>query len=126
MVTMQECMHRFALQGCAYNMVTVFGDYYDHFCDVFKVLLLALVIINSNNISFISKSLFFSGIIILFSASLVHLGCQELCYDNPESHTLDFTKKLCRKKEDIVYTRYFGVGTLITFICIYIVSCEYI
>lgn len=109
-----------------YNMVTVFGDYYDHFCDVFKVLLLVLVIIKSKYISVRSKILFFVCFVALAYSCLVHLGCQELMYEVEESHTLDFTKKLCRNKEDIMYTRYFGVGTLMTFIVVYIIICEYV
>lgn len=100
-----------------YNMVTVFGDYYDHIADFGKLIavLYTLYILDSRKFFIILPFL-----IILFILSGVHLGCQELYYDTNESATLAMTKYLCiandkKDKTSIInalhITRYFGCGT---------------
>ena len=100
-----------------YDMVTKFGDYYDHFSDLTKVLLILYVLY------YIDYKKFFIIIpfIVLFMfLSFIHLGCQELYYDTLESGTLSALKNLCpiydkNDKTSIIntlgITRYVGTGT---------------
>ena len=93
-----------------YNMVSEFGDLFDHVSDIIKFILLILLIVN---LKIKSKTKLYSILVILFFAflNIVHIGCQEKIY-NKESKTLKLTKIFCFKKEHIVYTKYFGSGTL--------------
>ncbi len=101
----------------SYNMVTVFGDYYDHISDITKVIVIltSLYIINPEKLTRVLPLL-----VILIILSFVHLGCQELYYNTDGSPTLYFAKSLCPIPNDftkeelestIKNTRLFGVGT---------------
>lgn len=100
-----------------FNMVTTFGDYYDHIGDIFKYLLLIYVILISN-LKNITKYIFIILIIICGFLSLIHLGCQEKIYNNKS--VLKILKIICLKRFDINYTKYFGSGTTIFIIFIYL------
>jgi phosphatidylglycerophosphate synthase len=108
-----------------YNMVTVFGDYYDHISDSLKIIavLSTMYYINSKKFMTVLPIL-----IIFFVLAIIHFGCQELYYNSTESESLEFTKKLCpvqthNEKEienKMHFTKYFGMGTLqfIILLCI--------
>lgn len=101
----------------SYNMVTIFGDYYDHISDILKVVVIvgSLYIINPDKLLKVMPIL-----VILIILSFVHLGCQELYYNKLGSPTLSFSKNLCpvplnftneQLECTIKNTRLFGVGT---------------
>ena len=50
----------------------------------------------------------------------IHLAAQQ-CYAKDDDSVLNYLKFLCRKKEDIQYLRYFGVGTfeLVVFLILF-------
>jgi phosphatidylglycerophosphate synthase len=94
-----------------YNMVTIFGDYYDHFSDVTKVCLILFALYKTNAIKF--KKIIII-IILLFILAMYHMGCQQCLYKSEvtESPTLDIfksTEESCIK--NVNYTKYFGFGT---------------
>ncbi len=96
-----------------YNMVTKFGDYYDHVTDVLKYIayLIALIIVNSK------LFLYFVPIIIYFIfLTFLHMFYQESVYgksdDSPCLGLLNVLfKRADKPKTELKYTRYFGVGT---------------
>jgi hypothetical protein len=100
-----------------YDMVTIFGDYYDHISDSLKIFAILFTLY------FINKEKFMKVIpiiILLFILMSVHLGCQELLYNSNESATLEHTKLLCPVdnnsnsnliKNTLLGTKYFGCGT---------------
>ena len=93
-----------------YNMVSEFGDYYDHFSDWIKYLaiLYAMYKVDSNKIYYVVIV-----IGILFMLQNIHLGCQEKMYESSvDQPLLQYTKMLCPDPSYIQYTRYFGCGTL--------------
>ena len=93
-----------------YNMTSKFGDLYDHIKDVFVyVLLLATVYIKYKNKI---KLIDFIIIIISLFISFIHLGCQQKNYEKDEKEILDNFIYLCKDKDYIYYTRWFGMGTL--------------
>lgn len=100
-----------------YDMVTVFGDYYDHISDLTKivVVLATLYYIDSNKFFKVFPIIILMGVMMA-----VHMGCQELLYENNESYTLEPTKELCpvkNKTDDNMVqnvmesTKFFGCGT---------------
>jgi phosphatidylglycerophosphate synthase len=106
-----------------YDMVTNFGDWYDHVSDVLKISLTVFVVCLSKYPATKEKVLFVVVTIVLFITSQVQLGCQERIYTSMQSDTLGFMKTLCCVDEPtdmIVYTRWLGCGTLILFITLFI------
>ena len=104
-----------------YDMVTKFGDLYDHVKDISVLLLLTIV----SFIIFRQKKYFYHAfvVVIIFQIlSNIHLTCQQTLYKGANSNDefLDFLKYIYIKlgindencKEVIQYTKYFGVGTL--------------
>ena len=98
-------------------MVTRFGDFYDHFTDMIKMaVFIALLYLEHDN-----KSTF-----ILFTAELavltfftVHLARQEKIYGKEsESDFLALLKMFSIDESKIIYTRYFGTGTVQLFIAV--------
>jgi phosphatidylglycerophosphate synthase len=102
-----------------YNLQTKFGDYYDHFGDVSKIIMVlyALHIMNPNKFNKIKLLL-----IILTLLMIIHLGYQEIIYNKDESPTLNFSKFIVKyddnPTETIQYTKFFGCGTFIFFLII--------
>jgi len=100
-----------------YKMVTKFGDYYDHFADLTKVVLILYILYYIDSKKFF---IIIPFIILFMFLSFIHLGCQELYYDSIESDTLSVFKNLCpvynkNDKTSIIkileITRYIGCGT---------------
>ena len=94
-----------------YNMVTVFGDYYDHFSDITKILLILFALYKNDSNTFKKVILI---LIPLFILSMYHIGCQQTLYpqETTESPTIDIfksTKESCIK--NIYQTKFFGLGT---------------
>ena len=94
-----------------YNMVTVFGDFYDHFSDITKILFVLIALYKNDSKTFKKIILI---LIPLFVLSMYHIGCQQALYpeETTESPTLDIfksTKESCMK--NIYETRIFGLGT---------------
>jgi len=100
------------------NMCTVFGDYYDHFSDMFKYLLILYVLYIKYNDIF-KKYIYV--ILIASGLSFVHLGCQEIYYGKDHSISLSIFKGLCPNNNNNIIsilnlTKYFGVGSLMMLI----------
>lgn len=101
-----------------YNMVSKFGDLYDHIKDVLVVIgiftILYLRYKKKNNVwrNFILLTI---GMTLFMNAQL---GCQEKLYPKNESDTLKFAKNLCpgSPTKTIQITKWFGCGTWIIYI----------
>lgn len=100
-----------------YNMVTEFGDLYDHFKDYLIVGIIIFIIFKNCYKRKIYKPIIILSILMYLSA--MHIGCQQIqaeCNDN-NSRTINIFKKLCpcssSPNNAISTTRYFGMGTLI-------------
>lgn len=104
----------------SYNMVTIFGDYYDHVSDWFKGLLFFWLIY----VYF--KPYFYVSMAALMSVgflTMIHMSCQENYYSNygDTSDTLHLlTKYMCPTHyfnvdigKCLNITKYFGCGTYI-------------
>jgi len=106
-----------------YNMVSEFGDFYDHFSDLFKIIIIlyALYKVNKkkyNNVQYL--------IYALFLLCMIHLGYQEVIYDSEESPTLSVFKNIANHDNNpentMKITRFFGCGTTIIIMCIIILT----
>jgi phosphatidylglycerophosphate synthase len=104
------------------DQVTVFGDYLDHFADLFYYFsILIFMIIKKYNYKFFIVS----GFLMLSYSSFVHLGLQQKNYEIKSNDEL-LDKLNCLhnlESNNITWTRYFGTGTLyvtILFIIYYV------
>jgi phosphatidylglycerophosphate synthase len=93
-----------------YDMVTIFGDWFDHISDSFKVAILVYLFYLKLGLS--KKLFMILGVISFFFFTFsIHMGCQQLIYNKPqESPALKFMEKLCPNKKIIKYTKYLGCG----------------
>lgn len=115
-----------------YNMVSNFGDYFDHVKDVIIFLIMIYMVYRTYREH--NQHIQLITIIILISIiSVTHLGCQEIYYGNHEgSECLSITKTFCASKtknearNTMQMTRYGGTGTLILVLCAYIFNVNYI
>lgn len=108
-----------------YNMVTKFGDLYDHFKDLLiNGIITILIFYKYNSADGIVRFLPYFIFIFLILQS-AHLGCQEIYNDNHndknENSILSNFKYMCPSKDKdsayriMGYTRYFGCGTNILY-----------
>ncbi len=108
-----------------YNMQTVVGDYYDHFGDVFKIVIIIYALYKTNPMKF-NKIKFLLMILILLM--IIHLGYQETIYDFNESPTLDFAKSIVKRDKTphntIQYTKFFGCGTFVLILSLIVLTWE--
>jgi phosphatidylglycerophosphate synthase len=107
----------------ATNQCSHFGDYYDHISDlVYHVILFTWVWRSGTLQDFGLISLLFLGLVLVVFVALClqHLGCQEHHHEGTDSPSLEPFKKLCQRPEMIVWTRYFGCGTLVMFVYLFI------
>jgi phosphatidylglycerophosphate synthase len=100
-----------------YDMVTKFGDMYDHFGDAFKYIVLIYALAYRIKKKLTNKQWLYIGLImILMLLSFIHLGYQEKIYDKQEeSGYLNLCKIFTvwdkNPKRTIQITRHFGCGT---------------
>lgn len=111
-----------------YNMVSNFGDIYDHFKDVFVNIVLFFVFIKYSKLRNKVNLLIFLFLVtaILFMFIIVNLGCKEVYASKNRKDTsnfLSFSRKFCSKKmyNNLKYVRFLGTGLFslwITFLII--------
>jgi phosphatidylglycerophosphate synthase len=100
-----------------YDMVTKFGDLYDHFTDVVVGIGLVYVVIMKyfekiNRIDILS--LLILGFLMQF-----HIGCQQKYYTENKKTTdtviesIDKLSGLCKDNKYMRWTRFFGTGTFL-------------
>lgn len=101
-----------------YNMVSQLGDYYDHFGDLFKYILIIYALIKSNKKTKINERqwFFILILIILTVAQAIHMGYQESLYNNKsESSYLNILRKIVSfdktPEKTIQYTKHMGCGS---------------
>jgi hypothetical protein len=100
-----------------YNMVSKFGDIYDHVGDLLKFIAVLVSLFISNKEKTTARQWIFVSIIILLALlQTIHLGYQESVYNKKhESPYLNIPRKLFVNEEKannhINYTRHFGCGT---------------
>jgi phosphatidylglycerophosphate synthase len=103
-----------------YDMVTKFGDYYDHFRDIFVVVTVIILIYKKLKRG---KKFFVLTTLIFAYLMMVQIGCQEMNSSFPEHNDcLDIFKMFCPNPELIIYTRFFGCGTFIFVISLFLIS----
>lgn len=111
----------------SYNMVTRFGDYYDHILDITKNILLFVLLYRMIPDFTIKMTLFFFVLFFLI-CMMIHLSCQELYY-GVTSDTLYFLRYFCPANKNnvnqfLTITRYFGSGTFNLILLIIIIYAK--
>ena len=100
-----------------YDMVTSFGDWYDHIADLSKFILLIIIILKSK-LNKKTKHIFIIFFAINALLACIHFGCQEQFYE--KEGVLIYLTKLCPRKEDIKWIRYFGSGNSMTMVSLFV------
>lgn len=96
-----------------YNMTSKFGDIYDHTKDVLVGIIVLYITFknSSHNITPVTIIL----LIVFIFLAVFHLSCQENNCDDKfkdkDNESLKLTRSLCKKKENIKWSRFFGTGT---------------
>ncbi len=108
-----------------FNMITKFGDYYDHISDVIK-LILTVYALYITNAKYFSYLIIIAPLLVLLLC--IHMGYQEVIYDQDESGSLSVLKKLVEKDKNpertIQYSKYFGCGSINLIVAIIIFLWE--
>lgn len=117
-----DCMDGYIARK--YNMISKFGDLYDHYTDIIVNIAL-LIVFMCKKMDIKLKVILFVLIFIFIFCSLTHLGCQEKYYEliekNSKEGILYNLVKMCKRKEMIRITRFFGTGSYTIFIFLIIV-----
>ena len=102
-----------------YKMVSRFGDLYDHITDVVVNVALLLVILYRRGKYIRPLEAFVFAVLLLLMAT--QLGCQQAQYSSDKPETLDSMAPLCAKADWILWTRYFGTGTVSLVVLLYVI-----
>ena len=92
-----------------YEMVSRFGDLYDHVSDI--VVWIIFMYFITTRLEPHHKWYILPIFVILTIGIFIHIGCQEKIYNNQS--VLSILTRLCYDVNHIKYTRYVGSGTLI-------------
>lgn len=105
-----------------YNMVTDFGDKYDHYKDLIVVVLMSVLILTHPSISMPDKILVIVGAMFFGGLALYHFGCQEKYYNRPTETTKSLIN-MCKGDPltQMKSTRYFTSSTLVLFVSVFLV-----
>lgn len=108
------------------NMVTDFGDYYDHISDsVTSIALIAVILVLKIKVK--TKALFLFSLLIFCILLSVQLDCQEKNSVAQKSDTLSFfCGGMCSNKNYIYKSRYLGSGTVNLMISLFIINIDFI
>ena len=104
-----------------YDMITKFGDYFDHFRDVF-INSIACWLIWWKIKDPALRNIFMITLVVFLIGMLSHFGCQEQnATVTDHNDCLAILKPLVKHKEYISFTKYFGCGTFILVISLFII-----
>ena len=108
-----------------YDMITDFGDAYDHFKDIFVFLIIVYIVFKKcrNRLTF---GVFIFVFAFLYLA-IFHFSCQQQnCDDKFKGKSDTYTPSfhfMCKDRKNIHWTRYFGMGT---FMFVFMMAVVYI
>jgi phosphatidylglycerophosphate synthase len=100
-----------------YEMVTTFGDYYDHASDIIKNIAVLFALFKSNKGKTTKRQWTYLGITaVILIITCFHMGYQETLYNKKEeSGFLNICTKIVafdsNPSRTIQYSKYFGCGT---------------
>jgi phosphatidylglycerophosphate synthase len=111
-----------------YNMVTDFGDTYDHIKDIL-VLVVLLLLFFQKKISRVFKMVTILILIILVLFAIYHMACQERFIKKHKNLIVSkYLNNLTQDCKDTTmqYSRYLGCGTFYLVLVLVIISHQYI
>ena len=108
-----------------YDMATKFGDYYDHFRDLF--ICTSVFVIIFLQLKDTKLRVFFITVMCVFGYYLcMHMGCQEHLSSYSENNDcLALFKNICKNKYSLSHTRFLGCGTFIMVLSFFILFLKY-
>ena len=110
-----------------YNMGSVFGSYYDIISDHIILGNLSLLFIFNKKISIKPKIIIIIIILLLYFLTIIHVSCQEKYTKKHNNDNVSEGLKIldiikCNNHDNMLYTRFFGVGTTALIFSIIIIS----
>ncbi len=116
-----------------YDMVTIFGDWYDHLTDYLIIIGLFIVIYNNDNIPDYFKYFGLGFLSLLLIGMFIHVSHQEIYYSkyrraSETSMLHDYIGAVFKAVEpdNMIYTRYFGCGSWNILMSLFILLNKYI
>jgi phosphatidylglycerophosphate synthase len=103
-----------------YNMETQFGDYFDHFRDIFVLGIMSILIIYKSD----NKILTACIIIVFFGFTILHMSCQEKNSEYIENNNSLKSITICKRKKYINFTKYVGCGTFILIVSLLLLKTK--
>jgi len=100
-----------------YNMITEFGDYYDHVKDLLFIIAFSIVFLMNSNVSKDFKYIILFIFIGLSVLSLKYFGCQEKYHKTPTATTKSLLK-WCADTSELSVLRFFSPTTLMTLLIV--------
>jgi phosphatidylglycerophosphate synthase len=99
-----------------YNMVTTFGDYYDHIGDILKFIVILVALFIRTKKTSQKQWIYISIILVLVFLQCIHFGYQETIYNKQEeSPFLNIWRSMVAfdttPEKTIQYSKYVGCGT---------------
>jgi phosphatidylglycerophosphate synthase len=114
-----------------YNMVTKFGDYYDHIKDILVFIIYVYILYQRNKykLTKVGWYVVLSVLIFFTGTSVLYFGCQERYYDKiKDIPSLRWVLHIISTKEKakncLNLLRYVGMGTFITVLLLFTVWIE--
>lgn len=93
-----------------YNMTSKFGDYFDHYSDILKILVLLYCMYQKDKKMAIINSIILGVLLVLMT---VHFGCQQKIKEekHEDEPFMNISKQFCPDPNWIHKTKHFGSGT---------------
>jgi phosphatidylglycerophosphate synthase len=93
-----------------YNMTSKFGDYFDHYSDILKILLLLYCMYQKDKKMAMINSIILGVLLVLMT---VHFGCQQKIKEekHEDEPFMNISKQFCPDPNWIHKTKHFGSGT---------------
>jgi phosphatidylglycerophosphate synthase len=104
------------------DMVTKFGDWYDHTTDIVVSIILTIMMlfkIKKYKITFVVS------LIVLAIGLCLHMGCQQQFYGESDNESLNMLPVICKSEKSLHFTKLFGSGTIVTFYIIIILYLRF-
>ena len=103
-----------------YDMESQFGDYFDHFRDIFVIGIMCILIIYKSR-----NKLLTSFIILIFLGfSVLHMSCQEKNSEYTENNNTLQNITICKLKQYINITKYVGCCTFILIVSLLLLKTK--
>lgn len=112
-----DCLDGFMARK--YDQETRLGDLLDHIKDILVICGIVFVLLKKYGKRAVNVKVIAIAA-CLIAMMMMNFGCQQRQYANDSTETLDMLKPMCRSPDYITYSRWFGSGTMIATLIVYV------